>query len=931
VTEAVKVHVRLLGSIDVMVDGATRPVPGLRRKAVLAVLGLRAGEVVSTDSLVDIVWGDKAPATALNTLQRHASYLRRVLGDGAALVARGRGYLLDLPGEATDVHAAEKLIRQGQQAVDPEQRVSRLRSALALWRGEALVDVCDLTWLDEQARRLARLRHSAVRALIEARLTLGEHAHLVPELQHLAEQHPFDEDIHRQLVLALHRAGRQTDALATFQRLRRSLRDDLGVDPSPAMRALEVAILRHDPGLDPPAAPVTVLPAPVELTHRPVPRQLPAAAPHFVGRTDELAELCRLADQGSSAVLVTGMAGVGKTSLAVAWAHQMAPQFPDGQLYVNLRGFDPSRSAMTPDEALRGLLDGLGVPERTIPPGFEAQVGLYRSLLSERRVLLVLDDARDADQVRAILPGSPTCRTIVTSRLELAGLVAVDGAHPVALAVLSDVEARQMLAHRLGAKRVSAEPEATDRLIALCGRLPLAIAIVAARAASRPGFALSAIADEALWGPRAIRTGEASVDLWTVFSWSYRALSPSAARLFRLLGLHAGPDIGRPTVTSLADLDGSEAAPLLAELTDAHLITEPSPGRFGLHDMLRAYAIDLADAADTAHERDSARRRYLDHYVHTSHLGARLLDPQLPPIAVDPADPDVRVEKLNDREDALRWFTAERAALLAAVEFAGTNGWERKSWQLASSVAEFLFLRGRFDDWIVAQCRAVAAGRAATDPAILPRMLYLLSTAYWYAGRYDDAYLPSREALDLFRDLGDVGWQARTENLLGALMDGLGRRGEALAHARRSLALFEQAGDVTGQASTHNSIAMCHARLGDHQQAIDHCHQALDHYRSSNNRIGQAATWDTLGYAHHGAQQYGEALRCFHCALHLARDLGDRYNEAGVFTRIGDTHRAAGNHPDAVQAWRQALAIYDDLGHPDGAEVRARLDGADRS
>jgi tetratricopeptide (TPR) repeat protein len=457
------------------------------------------------------------------------------------------------------------------------------------------------------------------------------------------------------------------------------------------------------------------------------------------------------------------------------------------------------------------------------------------------------------------------------------------------------------------------------------------MAIVAARAASRPEFALSAIADEAGQGLRALRTGDASADLWTVFSWSYQALSASAARLFRLLGLHAGPDIGRCTVASLADLDRPQAAPLLAELTAAHLITEPSPGRFGFHDILRAYAIDIANSVDPVHERDSARRRYLDHYVHTAHLGARLLDPQLPPIAVDPVDPGVRSEELNDRGDALRWFTAERAALLTAVEFAGTNGWERHAWQLASSVAEFLFLRGRFDDWIVAQCRAVAAAGSATDPDVLPRMLYILSTAYWLAGRYDDAGPPSRRALDLFRDLGDVGWQARTENLLGALMDGQGRSGEALEHARRSLVLFEQDGDRTGQASTHNSIAMCHARLGDHQQAIDHGQRALDHYRSSNNRIGQAATWDTLGHAHHGAQQYEEALRCFQSALHLARDLGDRYHEAGVFTRIGDTHDVAGNRAGALEVWRQALAIYDDLGHPNGAAVRVRLDGADPS
>ena len=651
-----------------------------------------------------------------------------------------------------------------------------------------------------------------------------------------------------------------------------------------------------------------------------VPRQLPPAPPHFVGRADELAILVRAAAAGAP-LLVTGMAGVGKTALALAFAHRVAREYPDGQLYVNLRGFDPSRTAMTPAEAVRGLLEALGVAPQAFPPGFEAQVGLYRSLLSERHMLVLLDDAGDADQVRAVLPGAPGCRVLVTSRVELTGLVAADGAYPLALTVLPDLDARQMLVQRLGSDRVAAEPEAVRTLVAACGRLPIALTVVAARAATRPAFPLSAIAEES--------AGALHGDVGAVFSWSYRALSEPAARLFRLLGLHCGPDLGAGAAASLAGGPDAEVAPLLAELTQAHLVTEPAPGRYSFHDLLRAYAIDRAEATETAAERTAARRRYLDHYVRTAWRAALLLSPHRPRIADELAGAGHPAEPLDDREAALAWFATEQAVLLAAAEQAYAIGCDEHVWRLGWALSDFLELSGRLDDWIAVQNNAVAAARRVGELEIVARMLLILGNAYGRTAHYDDAGPPFHEALALFRRIGNPTWEARTVNALGGLMERQGKYAEALEYAERSLAIYRDIGDRAGVARVHNAIGWCHSHLGDDQLAIEHCRQSMEYYLEVDDRSGQAAAWDSLGHAYQGLGQYGESVRCYERALGLLREAHDRYNEAGTLERLGGTYAAAGDVATAREVWRQAIARYEELDLWDAAvelRARARLD-----
>ena len=494
-----------------MVNGAVRPVSGLRRKAVLATLALYAGDIVSTDRLADIVWGEDAPPTAQNTLQSHVSHLRTVLGSKAAILAKPPGYVLNAGDEGTDARLAERLLRQASRSADPAQRVRELRGALALWRGRPLGDVAGIAWLEQQAEQLELLGEQIKRALAEARLAAGEHADLVPDLERMVAEHPLDERVHGQLMLALYRSGRQADALAAYQRLRSTLDEQLGIDPGQELRDLETAILRQDALLSPvtPAATVTLLPAAsspaiAPPSHpAPLPAQLPPTIAGFAGRDAELASLDALlpapdADGGAGGArtvvvsAIAGTAGVGKTALALHWAHRTRERFPDGQLYVNLRGFDPCGPLVEPDQALRGFLEALAMPPERIPDGVDAKTGLFRSLLSGKRVLVVLDNALNTEQVRPLLPGSPGSLALVTSRNELTGLIAAEGAYPLSLDLLSVEEAYDLHARRLGERRAAAEPQAAEEIIASCARLPLALTIAAARAAARPGFPLAA-------------------------------------------------------------------------------------------------------------------------------------------------------------------------------------------------------------------------------------------------------------------------------------------------------------------------------------------------------------------------------------------------------------------------------------------------------
>jgi tetratricopeptide (TPR) repeat protein len=631
---------------------------------------------------------------------------------------------------------------------------------------------------------------------------------------------------------------------------------------------------------------------------------------------------------------IGGTAGVGKTALAVYWAHQVASRFPDGQLYVNLRGFDPTGAVMDPAEAVRRFLDALGVSPERIPADPDAQAALYRSHLAGRRMLVVLDNARDTAQVRPLLPGAPTCLVLVTSRNQLSGLIAADGAHPITLDLLSTAEARELLAHRIGADRVAAEPDAVAEIVTRCAHLPLALTLVAARAAIRPHVRLHLLADELRdtqqrW--QALTDDDPTTDVRTVFSWSHQALTPAAARLFRLLGLHPGPNIAAPAAASLAAIPIDQVRPLLAELTRASLLAEHTAGRYTFHDLLRAYATGLTHTTDTDQQRSAATHRMLDHYLRTAYTANRLLDPSRDPVTLTPPQPGVTPEHATDYQQAMAWFTAERPVLLAAVDHAAATGFDTHTWQLAWTLWTFLGRRGHWHDQAAAGRAAVAAAGRLADPTVQARAHRHLARAYTRLGRFDDAHTQLRHALDLYRQAGDQVGQAHTHQNLAYLWGRQGRPGQALDHARQSLDLSRAAGHQAGQAAALNAVGWYHAQLGDHQQALTSCQQALTLHQELDDRHGQADAWDSLGYAHHHLGHHTQAVVCYQHALDLVRELGDRYYESLAFTHLGDTHHAAGNPTAARDAWQQALTILDDLDHPDADTVRTKLHHLDQT
>ena len=675
-----------------------------------------------------------------------------------------------------------------------------------------------------------------------------------------------------------------------------------------------------------------------------VPGQLPAAVPAFTGRTQQLSDLDRLISRPGShqevavrptAVVISaidGTAGVGKTALAIHWAHRVREYFPDGQLYVNLRGFDPSGQAMDPADAVRSFLDAFEVPAQRIPNDPDAQAALYRSLLVGRKVLVVLDNARDSGQVRPLLPGDPDCLVIVTSRNRLTGLVAANAACPLTVDVLSATEAREFLASRLGAMRIAAEPQAVEDLIELCARLPLALAITAAHAAMHPTVTLEALATQLRESRRRLDflTGDdAATNLRAVFSWSYRALTQEAARLFRLLCLHPGPDIAAAAAASLAGIPPETVRSLLAELTRASLLTEPMTGRYVFHDLLRDYAATLTDVVDAGEQRHNAIGRMLDHYLHTAHPAERLLHPAPDPVRLATPRAGVTPEQLGDQAQALRWFTAEHQVLLAAVRHSAATGFDTHTWQLASTLQSVLDLRGHWHDLAVSTQMAIAAAQRLADPTAQARGHRFLARAHTMRGRLDEAHTQLRHALDLVTRTGDQTQQAHTHHSLAFLWGRQGEPAQALYHARQALYLYQATGHLAGQARALNIVGWYHSLLGEHQQALTHCQLALTQYRQLGNRLGQADAWDSLGFAHHHLGHHTEAVTCYQYALTLYRNHGDRYHEADTLTHLGDTHHATGNAHAACNAWQRALTILDDLDHPDADTIRAQLAALD--
>jgi DNA-binding SARP family transcriptional activator/tetratricopeptide (TPR) repeat protein len=927
-------RVEVLGPLTIRHDGKATTVPAAKQRVLLATLLTRAGSVVPLDELAETMWDGLSPPTASVTIRNYVRRLRMLLAEtvGPRIVTRPQGYEIELDDDELDLLRFRQLYRRGAAAIQARawaEAHEALREGLRLWRGTPLADVPSRVLREDEGRRLEQMRLQAVEWRVEADLQLGHVEQLIPELQTLVALEPFRERFHAQLMLALYRSNRQAEALVVYRRVRDTLVAELGIEPGPALQQVHQRILAGDE-----QQPVRQSTVPSGSHAAAVPRQLPFSVRHFVGRTRELHRLDELRAESTNraaAVVISaiaGTAGIGKTTLALHWAHQVADQFGDGQLYVNLRGFDPSGEPTATGEAIRGFLDAFGVPAERIPKSLAAQAALYRTLLAQRRVLVVLDNARDSEQVRPLLPGSGGSMVVVTSRSRLEGLAANEGAYLLALDVLSEDEARELLAHRLGADRIAAEPAAVEDLITLCDCLPLALSVAAARIAARPGFSLSALAGElrnAHARLNALDSGESSSSVRSVFSWSYRQLSTGAARLFRLLGLHSAPDISTEALASLAGLPVAGIGGPLTELTGLHLVIERSPGRYTCHDLLRSYAREQADAQDGEAECRAAVHRLLDHYLYSGHAAAMLLRPTQNPLALPPLSDGVTPESFDGHQRALAWYEVEHAVLIAVVQQAADRGFERHAWQLAWTLGDYFDMRAHWNDWAATQRIALAAADRAGDrmgQAHACRHLGRVQIRMGAAARATELLC---RALDLYRELHDDISQAQTHNSLAQAMEDQERWVDALDHAQRTLDIYRALGHQAGTARALNSVGWGYARLGDHQQALRHCEQALDLLRSLEDRCAEAATLDSLGYAHHHGGDHARAVRCYQQALDLYTELGEPYNQADTLTRLGETQHAAGNAEDARRSWEHAWTILRELDHPDAETVFANI------
>jgi DNA-binding SARP family transcriptional activator len=922
----------VLGEVRAFVDGHAVDVGHARQQCVLATLVVDANHPVPVDQLVARVYGEVPPQRARGTLQSYLSRLRQALGPGI-LVRRHHGYILTADPTAVDLHQFQRLADRGRAAADDATAAATLDRALTLWRGEPFGGL-DAPWLNALREQLNIERLAVELDSNDARLRLGEHGALLGRLTAAAVRYPWGERLAGQLMLALYRCGRQAEALDRYRQVRRRLADELGADPSPPLRELHQRILTAAPDLAAPSVaparrgPIDAIAADAAAaTGAPVPRQLPASPTSFTGRVRELAELSAMlidSPRGPATVVISaigGAGGMGKTWLALRWAHDNRDHFPDGQLYVNLRGFDPTGEPVGASTAIRSFLEGLGVDTDRIPVDPDAQVALYRSLLADKRMLILLDNARDSATVDVLLPGTATSTVLVTSRHQLSGLVSAHGAHPLALDTLPERDAADLLRRRLGAARFAAEPDATAALLRHCAGLPLALGIIAARAVLRPDVPLAALAAELSdAGARldAFDAGELTTNLRTVLDSSSAALTLAARQLFARLGLAPGPDISAAAAASLAVLPVADTRILLRQLASAHLIAEHAPGRYRMHDLVRLYAGELV-AADAA----QAVRRLFDHYLHTAHRCALLLSPhrdplELPPTATGTVVPDV--------DDALLWLTTEYPVLIAVIRHAARTGYDRYVYQLAWTMATFYSRRGHWLDWVAVQHLAVDAAGRAGDLREQAEAHRLLANAYSNLRRYDEARTHLEHALQLFTRPEDEASRAHTYFDLALLADRHGRPREALPHAQRSLELYRRVGTPIKLAVALNAVGWYHAELGEHRAAIGYCEQALAISQQLGNVYGQANTWDSLGYAHHHLGQFDRAVDCYRAASDLFREMGDQDSGAIVLDHLGDTHAAAGHPAQARAAWQQALDAFDTLHHPQADSVRTKLD-----
>jgi DNA-binding SARP family transcriptional activator/tetratricopeptide (TPR) repeat protein len=930
------VQFRVLGPVEIEThDGRVLTPPRRRERCLLAVLLLEPGRVVPTHRLLDLLWQDAPAGPTRRALYGYVARVRGVLaaagadGHGVTLVSHGDGYLLRVEPDLVDAHQFRRLLDQAKRTTDLSRRDTLLHDALALWRGPALHNATTDRLRERLCTELDELRLHAIEESMATGLALGRHPDLVPELAQLTAAHPLRSRLVRLHMLALHHSGRIADALDAYAQARTHLAEELGLDPDPELQRLQEAILRDETV---PTSDIIAVPARAAGA---VPAQLPADVSAFVGRKVDLKTLDDLVDSGQPTAVVisaiAGTAGVGKTALAVRWAHRVADRFPDGQLYVDLRGYDPDQPLAAGDVLARFLRD-LGVAGTDIPSEVSEREARYRTLMAGRRMLVVLDNASTVESVRPLLPGTPSCLVVVTSRDSLAGLVARHGAHRIDLDLLPLADAVSLLRALIGG-RVDAETDAATTLAAQCARLPLALRVAAELAATRPDTPLTQLVAELADLQQRLDLLDAAGDprscVRAVFSWSYQHLPAAAQQAFRLLGLHPGADFDSYAAASITNATLRSAQQLIDTLTRAYLIGSTSAGRYGMHDLLRAYAIELAADENDEPERRAALSRLLDHYLATSaaametlHPAERHRRPEIPPV-------DTPVPSLADTTSALAWLDAERANLVAACSYAATHGWQDHTIRLAAVLYRYLETGSHYPDALAVHAHAVHAAHDTGNPAAEGHALVNLGAADYQQGRFRQAAERFEQAIALSRRAGERSAEARALSNLALAHYQQGRYPQAVHLAQHAHALCCEIGDRFGEAATLDYLGEIHKCQGRYRHAVNYHRQALAVFRKIGHRIGEGIAMDNLADAYQRQGRLQQAADHHHRALTILRENGERVGEAYALTRLADVYLRQGHHQRAADHHHQAVAIFREIGNR-GGEAKA-LNGLGRS
>ncbi|WP_405015698.1 tetratricopeptide repeat protein [Kitasatospora sp. NBC_00070] len=925
--------IEVLGPLRVHLGGRRLDLNGPRQERLLAVLVLDADRVVPFDTLVDALWDDDPPDTARRQVHNAIAALRRCLGPLRRLIrTESRGYRAELSSvpdghERVDAHRFRALVRSAETARATGRRaeaVATLTEALALWEGPALAG------LDGRAVRIAadkldEKRLTAMERLFDLRLDGDDAGALVPGLSELVATHPLRDPFRRQLMLALHRSGRQADALEVYAQGRDLLAADLGLDTRAELRLLHEQILRCDPALDRPAAVEQTTPAEpgrvgdsVFRAHQR--RFLPYDVTDFTGRGDELDRLVRLAGRDRNATLVVtavdGMAGIGKTTLVVRVAHALADRYPDGQLFIDLHGHTPGQEPITPAAALDRLLRYLGVSPEGIPDGLDQRAAAWRAALADQRVLVVLDNALDAGHVRPLLPGTGHALVLITSRRRLAAL---DSAVNLSLEVLAPEDAVDLFVRIVGADRTADQAAAVADVVELCGCLPLAIRIAASRLRHRSAWSVAHLAHRLRDRQRRLAelvAGDLSVA--AAFEVSYVQLGAPQQRLFRLLGLHPGRDFDAVSAAVLTGSTVAEAEVLLEELFDTHLLSQHTVGRYYFHDLIRQYALTKAEHQEQQAGREQALRRLRQHYLNLARSVADLSDPGRPPDPADPArEAPSAIPGLRTVADAADMLAAERANIVALL--AGTPAGHdlEQTWRLAVAVGPLLVRNGYPEDALTGYQHALAAARAAADLRGQAEVQTNLGLAHRALGHYELAGRALRSALELCRTTADRYGEARTLWTLGHVGLLRGDYPEVLAQYREALAIFEQLGAVRDQAAVLGNIGVVYGYLADYRQALEYHGRALELSRSLDNPFREAVDLLNVGWVHSRLDHVDQAWTCLEQALARTRELGAREVEARTRWAFGDFLHRTGDQAAALGWAREALVLAREIGSRD--------------